>query len=136
MPKLVSRTVRIRRGWLDRLRGFDRLYETQLTDGQRVTFGRGATRKESEQTALGKWEAQFHHATEVTKYDLQVAAEGHDYHPARVLGLGLSTASLSASNRQRTECDDDELLLQAWEAASRTEPIAARLKRPTPTRML
>jgi hypothetical protein len=122
VPELVSRTVRIRRGWLDRLRGFDRLYETQLTDGQRVTFGRGATRKESEQTAFGEWEAQFRHATEVTEYDLQVAVQGHD------LFITLPRSGFRAVYykpvgeqqlilRQRTECDDDELLLQAWEAA-------------------
>ena len=33
MPELVSRTVRIRRGLVDRLRGFERLYETKVTDG-------------------------------------------------------------------------------------------------------
>jgi hypothetical protein len=122
VPELVSRTVRIRRGWLDRLRGFDRLYETQLTDGQRVTFGRGATRKESEQTALGEWEAQFRHATEVTEYDLQVAVQGHDLF-ITLPGSGFRAVYFKPVGeqqlilRQRTECDDDELLLQTWEAA-------------------
>ena len=123
MPELVSRTVRIRRGWLDRLRGFERLYETKVTDGQSVTYGRGATREFSEQAALRKWDAQFGHATEVTKYDLQVEVQDENllvtlpasgfravyYKPAGQQQLSL---------RQRTECDDDELLLQAWEAAN------------------
>ena len=59
MRRLAWRTVRIRRGWLDRLRGFDRLYETKITDGERVTYGRGPTREASEQSARTNWEAQF-----------------------------------------------------------------------------
>ena len=38
MSELVSRTARIRRGWLDRLKGFDRLYETEVSDGERTAF--------------------------------------------------------------------------------------------------
>ena len=78
MPELVSQTMRIRRGWLDRLRGFQRLYETKVTDGESVTFGRGATRESSERAALGRWDTQFGHATEVSKYDLQVAVDDED----------------------------------------------------------
>jgi hypothetical protein len=123
MPELESRTVRIPHGWIDRLRGFKRLYETKVTDGQRLTYGRGATREASEQAALRKWDKQFGHATEVTEYDFQVEVQGENllvtlpasgfravyYKPAGQQQLTL---------RQRTECDDDELLLQAWEAAN------------------
>jgi hypothetical protein len=59
MSELVWRTVRIRRGWVDRLRGFDRLYKTKVTDGQRVIYGRGPTRAASEQSARRNWEAKF-----------------------------------------------------------------------------
>ena len=38
MRELVQKTRRIRRGWLDRLRGYDRLYETELTDGQHTAY--------------------------------------------------------------------------------------------------
>ena len=123
MPELISRTVRIRRGWLDRLRGFERLYETKVTDGQSVTYGRGGTRESSEQAALRKWDAQFIYADEVTDYDLQVEVQGENllvtlpasgfravyYKPA-----GQQEVTL----RQRTECNNDELLLQAWESAN------------------
>ena len=68
MSELVSRTVRIRRGFVDRLRGFDRLYETKITNGHVVTYGRGATREASEQTAIRKWNAKFAQVTEVTAY--------------------------------------------------------------------
>jgi hypothetical protein len=59
MRKLVWRTVRIQRGWLDRLKGFDRLYETEIKDGERITHGRGPTREAAEQSARRNWEAKF-----------------------------------------------------------------------------
>jgi hypothetical protein len=59
MPGLVYRTARIRRGWLDRLKGFDRLYETRVTDGERIAYGRGPTRETSEQSARRNWEAKY-----------------------------------------------------------------------------
>jgi hypothetical protein len=123
MPELVSRTVRIRRGWLDRLRGFERLYETKVTDGQSVTYGRGGTRESSEQAALRKWDAQFAYADEVTDYDLQVEVQGEDL-LITLPGCGFRavyykpTGQQQLRLRQRTECDDNELLLQAWEAAN------------------
>ena len=43
MPELVSRTARIRRGLVHRLRDFEHLFETKMTDGYREAFGRGTT---------------------------------------------------------------------------------------------
>ena len=48
MSELLSRTVRIKRRLIHRLMGFRRLYQTQLTDGQRVAYGSGATPKTSQ----------------------------------------------------------------------------------------
>jgi hypothetical protein len=59
MRELEVRTSRVRRGWLDRLKGYHRLYETQLTDGERVAYGRGASREASEEAALRNWNAKF-----------------------------------------------------------------------------
>ena len=51
MRELELRTSRVRRSWLERLRGYDRVYETKVTDGEHVTYGRGASREASEQAA-------------------------------------------------------------------------------------
>jgi len=59
MRELEVRTSRVRRGWLDRLKGYDRLYETKVTDGERAAYGRGASREASEQAALRNWNAKF-----------------------------------------------------------------------------
>jgi hypothetical protein len=59
MSELLSRTERIRRRLIDRLMGFERLYETKVTDGQRVAYGRGATPKTSQQWAQRNWDARF-----------------------------------------------------------------------------
>jgi hypothetical protein len=59
MHELSFRTIRIRRGplgWLKRLRPF---YETQVTDGKRVAYGRGPTAEASVQSAQRNWDAQF-----------------------------------------------------------------------------
>ena len=56
MRELEFRTCR--RGWLDRLKGYDRLYETKVTDGERAAYGRGASREASEQAALRNWNAK------------------------------------------------------------------------------
>jgi hypothetical protein len=60
MRELEFRTSRVRRGWLDRLKGYDRLYETKITDGERVAYGRGPSREASEQAAQRNWTAKFH----------------------------------------------------------------------------
>jgi hypothetical protein len=72
MSDLVSRTARIRRGWLDRLKGFDRLYETEVTDGERIAYGRGPTRETSEQSARRNWEFKYqpHHPVTHSHSDL------------------------------------------------------------------
>jgi hypothetical protein len=59
MLQLVVRTRRIHRGWVDRLRGFEKLYESKISDGQRIIYGRGETRQSSEQAALRTWQAKF-----------------------------------------------------------------------------
>ena len=58
MRELELRTSRIRRSWLDRLRGYDSVYETKVTDGGHVAYGRGASREASEQAALRNWNAK------------------------------------------------------------------------------
>ena len=57
MRELELRTLRVRRSWLERLRGYDRVYETKITDGERAAYGRGASREASEQAALRNWNA-------------------------------------------------------------------------------
>ena len=58
MRELEHRTSRVRRSWLERLRGYDRVYETKITDGERAAHGRGASREASEQAALRNWNAK------------------------------------------------------------------------------
>jgi hypothetical protein len=70
MAELSSRTKRIRRGWLDRLKGLDRLYETTVTDGYRVATGRGATPDASKRSAQRMWVTKFGQANETTEYHL------------------------------------------------------------------
>ena len=59
MRELEVRTARIRRGWIDRLKGHARLYETKVTDGERAAYGRGPSREASEQAALRNWNNRF-----------------------------------------------------------------------------
>jgi hypothetical protein len=59
MRELGFRTTRVRRGWLDRLKGYERVYETKLTDGERVAYGRGPTREASQQSAKRNWDGKF-----------------------------------------------------------------------------
>ena len=83
MPELMSQTIRIRRGWLDRLRGFAHLYETKLTDGYRVAIGRGTCPYTSQYQAHRNWKPR---AGEVTVTDLPSAA------PSIALNVGHSTS--------------------------------------------
>jgi hypothetical protein len=64
MVKLVCKTTRVERGWLDRLKGVDRLYRCKLTDGERTVYGKGQTRQSAEKNALRKWHAAFGEAPE------------------------------------------------------------------------
>jgi len=59
MSQLSSRTVRIRRGLIDCVRGIERLYETKVTDGYREVTGRGGTIDDSQQAARRKWETNY-----------------------------------------------------------------------------
>ena len=82
MPELVSRTVRIRRGWLDRLRGFAHVYETKLTDGYRAAVGRATCPYTSQYHAHRLWKLRAGEVTETTDYDLpspapSIALNGH-----------------------------------------------------------
>jgi len=43
MRELMQSTRRIRRGWLDRLRGYKRLFETEITDGEHTAYGKVPT---------------------------------------------------------------------------------------------
>jgi hypothetical protein len=65
---LYSKTTRLHRGWLDRLKGIDRLYETKITDGYRVATGRGSTPDISQRSAQRRWVTNF--GAETTEDDL------------------------------------------------------------------
>ena len=49
--------MRIKRRLIHRLMGFEHLYQTKLTDGHHVAYGRGATPKASKQRAQRNWDA-------------------------------------------------------------------------------
>ena len=44
---------------MERLKGYERAYETKLTDGERVAYGRGPIREASQQSAQRNWDAKF-----------------------------------------------------------------------------
>ena len=64
MQSLSSKTARIHRGLIDRIRGLERLYQTKVTDGHRIVYGQGPTREASEQSAQRNWAAKFDLETE------------------------------------------------------------------------
>ena len=86
------------------------------------TYGRGSTREASDKAALTKWKAKFAHVTEVTAYNFQIEVKGNNLTVTRP-GSGFravyhkSAGQQELTLRKRTECEDHELLLQAWEAA-------------------
>ena len=43
---------------MDRLKGYDRVYETKVTDGERAAYGRGASREASETSGTKKLECR------------------------------------------------------------------------------
>jgi|SRR6516165_11912956 len=63
MQELMQSTSRIRRGWLDRLRGYKRVFETEITDGEHNAYGRGPTAEASQKSAQRIWDAEFWEAT-------------------------------------------------------------------------
>lgn len=87
MSQLLSRTRRIQRGLIDRVRGIERLYETKVTDGYREVTGRGGTIDASKQAAQRKWETNYaeqaawrrwetdDQTTEMTEFDASSPAQ-------------------------------------------------------------
>jgi hypothetical protein len=72
MHELSFKTTRIRRGslrWLKRLRP---CYETRLTDGERVAYGKGRSVEASMRSAQRNWDALF----EITAASAGALAEG------------------------------------------------------------
>jgi hypothetical protein len=74
MPEVVSRTARVRRRLIHRLRGFNSLYETRITDGYREAIGRGTTPHAAQYAAHRMWETRVGRGTEVTDYELPLPA--------------------------------------------------------------
>lgn len=56
---LRLRTWRVRRTIIDRLRGYNQVYQTQMSDGFREAYGKGPTRDKSQDAAKRKWERRF-----------------------------------------------------------------------------
>lgn len=48
----------MRRNWVERLLGLDRVYVTELTDGFRAVRGRGPTKEASMAKARLRWQAE------------------------------------------------------------------------------
>jgi hypothetical protein len=67
MADVVFKTWRAHRNLLERLRGLDKVYETEISDGERSARGRGETRRASQLAAQRSWVAQFggNHAGEL-----------------------------------------------------------------------
>jgi hypothetical protein len=59
MTELTAKTWRAHRNLLERLKGYEKIYETKLTDGEKTTHGRGRTREESIREAERNWLKQF-----------------------------------------------------------------------------
>jgi hypothetical protein len=85
MAQLKLRTVRVQRGWLDRLKGLGRLYETTITDGYRAATGRGATPNASQRSAQRMWVTRFGQVTVGTEDHLSSPS------PSAVLDEAIST---------------------------------------------
>jgi hypothetical protein len=59
MTELSVRTWRAHRNLIERIRGFDRVYETEISDGVRSARGRAETREASRRAAEQNWLNQF-----------------------------------------------------------------------------
>lgn len=59
MSETMETTRQIRRGWIDRLRGYEQLFETVFTDGEYTAYGRGPTPEASQKSAQRIWNAEF-----------------------------------------------------------------------------
>ena len=51
MRELMQSTRRIRRGWLDRIRGYKRLFETEIIDGEHSAYEKGGNSEASKKSA-------------------------------------------------------------------------------------
>jgi len=74
MLQPVSRTTRARRRWIHRIRGFEHLYKTKISDGYHEVTGWGPTPIASKQEAQKSWERTFGQATEATACDFPSSA--------------------------------------------------------------
>jgi hypothetical protein len=59
MTELTAKTWRAHRNLLERLKGYEKMYETKLSDGEKTVRGRGRTREESIREAERNWLRQF-----------------------------------------------------------------------------
>jgi hypothetical protein len=59
MADLLFKTWRVHRNLIERLRGLDKVYQTEISDGERTVSGRGQTKRESQVAARRNWIAQF-----------------------------------------------------------------------------
>ena len=50
MRELMQSTRRIRRGWLDRIRGYKRLFETEIIDGEHSAYEKGGNSEASKKS--------------------------------------------------------------------------------------
>jgi hypothetical protein len=59
MAEITAKTWRAHRNFLERLKGYEKIYETKISDGERAAHGRGPTRQESVREAERNWLRQF-----------------------------------------------------------------------------
>ena len=59
MTELTCKPWRAHRNFLERLKDYEKIYETKLTDGERTARGRGRTRQESLREAEHNWLRQY-----------------------------------------------------------------------------
>jgi len=58
-PEVRQSTNSVRRTWLERLLGYRRLFETEITDGEHTVYAKGPTPEASQESAQRAWEADF-----------------------------------------------------------------------------
>lgn len=59
MSELIAKTWRAHRNLVERLKGYEKIYETKITDGKKSAQGRDPTRQESIREAERNWLRQF-----------------------------------------------------------------------------
>lgn len=55
MAEVMFKTWRAHRNLVERLKGFEKVYETEISDGQHSVRGRGQTKRESQNVARRNW---------------------------------------------------------------------------------